>query len=161
MLIDNRIVKDRIWNIILFNSITLMIHNINIGVFLGERFINNKSGFLRFISIIVIHNIIVNGRLKIIILVADIILGIKFIRFIVNINTDNGINISTIIFEFLFDIVELYILFKIIFLIEFIIHLLFIFIIILNKIIIIIRFTGIIFVLESNIENMFIINYYI
>lgn len=104
MLIDNRIVSDKIWNKILFNSIRLIIHIIMIGVFLGDRFIINILWFLIFIIIIVIHSVIVIGRLNVINLVNDIMFGIKFIMFIVINMVDRGKNISINGLLFLFSI---------------------------------------------------------
>ena len=81
----------------------LIIHIINIGVFLGDIFIIITLIFLKFIIIIFIHSIMVITTLFVIILEIDIIFGIKFIKFIVIKIVAKFVNISIKQKLFLFD----------------------------------------------------------
>lgn len=159
MLIVIRIDKDRIWKIRLFNSIKLIIHIIGMGVFLGDRFISIVLKFFKFMSIIVTHNNMVKERLKFIILVKDITLGIKFSRFnntkMLKIGINRFINILLLIFEFLF--IKVIFMIRFTFIIEmYFIHIALGLINITDIIIIRIKFKGIMFKLGSNRLNIFI-----
>lgn len=111
MLIERRMVNDRIWNIILFNSIKLIIHIIIIGVFLGDKFIIMILLFFIIIIIAVIHKDVVNKKFIVIVLDIDIILGIKFIIFIITIIILSGMNSFIDALLFLFVNKNLFILF--------------------------------------------------
>lgn len=104
-----------------------------------------------------IHKVIVIERLNVIILEGDMILGIKFIKFIVINNVLNGMNnsINGLLFTLFIINLNVLFIFILIYLLFIQSELLFVFMVIIM--IIIIMFNGIILTLESNIENIFII----